>query len=737
MPLRMGQRISRTACANRGGAAVRCSLLLLLLVAAPALAAAEIERFLAQLQPADLVPGADRFGAIAGDPPAAPAYRGDELVGYVFLNSDAVNSSGYSGKPIHIAVGMTPQGQITGAMLLEHHEPIVLIGIPEKRMTGFIQDYVGLDVLGETAADQSPVDAISGATVTVMVIDDTLRRASRRVLHAMASGATGASEVPRRRLDLTQSGSQGWDQLLAEASVSHLRLTVGDVNEAFEKLGGKAAQRRERGAAGETFIDLYVALASAPVVGRSLLGGNEYRLLRDRLEAGHHAVLIGGRGRYSWRGSGYVRGGIFDRVKLIQGEEVIRFRDSDYKRIGDFVAEGAPDLPEIGLFTLPPGVTFDPSQPWRLELLVQRATGALEKRFIAFDATYTLPDKYLQPAARPVPQVTATGEAPTPAVEQPLWQRLWQIKTLQIAILLAGLAVLTLIFFFQDWLVRRPKLTDRVRIGFLLFTLLWIGWYADAQLSVVNVLALFNALITDFSWDYFLVDPLVFILWTAVAASLLFWGRGPFCGWLCPFGALQELLNRVAKLLRVPQYLVPWGLHERLWPLKYIIFLGLFGVSLYSLADAEVFAEVEPFKTAIILDFVREWPFVVYAAVLLIAGLFIERFFCRYLCPLGAALAIPGRLRMFEWLKRYHQCGNPCQRCANECMVQSIHPDGHINPNECHYCLHCQTLYYDDRRCPVVIQKRLKKERAEALSTKIGTAGEPPQTSTRPSSVRS
>ena len=63
-------------------------------------------------------------------------------------------------------------------------------------------------------------------------------------------------------------------------------------------------------------------------------------------------------------------------------------------------------------------------------------------------------------------------------------------------------------------------------------------------------------------------------------------------------------------------------------------------------------AEVEPFKTAIILKFVRDWPFVIYALALLAAGLFVERFFCRYLCPLGAALAIPGRMRMFEWLKR-------------------------------------------------------------------------------------
>jgi NosR/NirI family nitrous oxide reductase transcriptional regulator len=156
---------------------------------------------------------------------------------------------------------------------------------------------------------------------------------------------------------------------------------------------------------------------------------------------------------------------------------------------------------------------------------------------------------------------------------------------------------------------------------------------------------------------------------------------------------------------------LPWGLHERLWAVKYMIFLGLFGVSLASLQQAEILAEVEPFKTAIILDFVRAWPFVAYAAALLIAGLFVERFYCRYLCPLGAALAIPARLRMFDWLKRYKECGSPCQTCAHECMVGAIHPTGEINPNECLNCMHCQVLYQSEAKCPVVIRKLKRREK--------------------------
>ena len=156
-----------------------------------------------------------------------------------------------------------------------------------------------------------------------------------------------------------------------------------------------------------------------------------------------------------------------------------------------------------------------------------------------------------------------------------------------------------------------------------------------------------------------------------------------------------------------------------------MIFLGLFGVSLTSMTLAEQLAEVEPFKTAIILKFVRDWPFVVFAVALLVAGLFVERFYCRYLCPLGAALAIPARIRMFDWLRRYKECGSPCQTCANECPVQAIHPTGEINPNECVNCLHCQVLYQSEEKCPVVI--RQVKRRAKASETNLDMKlGKPP-----------
>ena len=693
----------------------------LISAASQAVAQNSLGSFLADKSPAELFPGADRIGRLQGDPPVAAAYAGEKKLGYLFLNSDFVDATGYSGKPIRILIDIDLNAVIVSAQIVEHHEPIVLAGIPEQRILDALNKYTGVDLaaLETGASQQSKVDVISGATVTSMVIDDTIIHAARSVSRRLGLGGLEAegeieqADGERASVDMQDRSIRSWQSLVDQGAVRRLRVTVEDVNTAFTQSGDTvAASRPESGDAADIFIELYAAMVSVPSIGLSLLGEGEYENLQKRLAPGQQAILLSGRGRYSFKGSGYVRGGIFDRFQIKQGDTSIRFHDYNYKRVRRIEGDGAPDFSENDIFVIPEDMQFDAASPWRLELLVGRATGPTSKAFVTFELPYELPQAFLKQPVAPVARARPAAGTKTP--ERPLWLILWKQKIWQVGVLSISLLLLTAIFFFQDWLVRRPKLTHRIRTGFLIFTLFGIGWYANAQLSVVNILTVFNALTSGFSWSYFLMEPLIFILWGAVAASLLFWGRGAFCGWLCPFGAMQELLNKIAKGLRIPQIKVPWWLHERLWALKYIIFLVLFGVSLHSLNWAERLAEVEPFKTAIVLKFSREWPYVLFAGGMLAAGLFIERFYCRYLCPLGAALAIPGKIRLFDWLKRYQGCGNPCQRCANECMVQAIHPEGNINPNECLYCLHCQEVYFDDHHCYVLVQRRLKHERRSA-----------------------
>ena len=94
---------------------------------------------------------ADRLGPVQDAPRVAPAYSGEQLVGYVYLNSDHVNSVGYSGRPIHILVGLDTEGTIVGLTLIDHHEPIVLIGIPESRVLDYMQAFIGYNPVRATA----------------------------------------------------------------------------------------------------------------------------------------------------------------------------------------------------------------------------------------------------------------------------------------------------------------------------------------------------------------------------------------------------------------------------------------------------------------------------------------------------------------------------------------------------------------------------------------------------------
>jgi polyferredoxin len=457
-------------------------------------------------------PDAEHMGEIDGTPPAAPLFRGQELLGYVFLSDEVVRIPAYSGKPISVLVGFDVAGVIRGVRIVDHQEPILLVGVTEENLTTYVDQYLGRNVFdrfkigGEERPGFITVDGISGATITVMVLNASITRAARTVAESrgvpLATGATA---------------------------------------------GGEAALRK--------------------------------------------------------------------------------------------------------------------AQP-----------------------------------------VEAT-------VDEPIWEGVWESRRARIWVLAAGLLVLTLILVLQDWLAWHATLLSYLRLAFLTYTLVFIGWYALAQLSVINVLTFISAFMGDFRWETFLIEPLTFILWGFVAVTLLLWGRGVYCGWLCPFGALQELTNKAAVHLGLRQFLVPALIHERLLAIKYIILLGLFALFLQSAADAVRYAEVEPFKTAITLRFQREWPFVAYALALIIVSLFNGKFFCKYLCPLGAALTIPSHFRIFDWLRRHRECGRPCQTCAVECPSQAIRPNGEINANECHYCLDCQVTYWDAYKCPPMVERRKRCER--------------------------
>jgi len=680
---------------------------LTLLAVCPNVWASELDQYLSPDNLTQVFPGADHVGNTSGQPSSAPVFSDNQLIGYIFLTSDIVNSTGYSGKPVKILAGIDLDGRISGALVVEHQEPILVLGIPGSALDTFIAQFKGKDLRHRVRVGGAPepgvsrVDMVSGATITSLVFGDSVMRSGRLVARSFGIIGPG-DELTPGDIDLETFAVADWPTLVENGYFTTMRLSKGDVAAAFAKR--EAPEEQDK-----LFIKLLTGLVSPAVVGQNLFGFANYNKLMADLGPDTYAIMVAGHGYYSFRGYNYRRSGVFERLQLVQGNKTIRLTREMHEPAPKLVIEKAPDFREISIFKMSSKSGFDPSKPWRLELLVEWNDSGGAQHFTGFPLNYVIPEVLLKASA------ASSVEMKQASMDRPLWERQWLENIPHIAILVIALTVLTGLLVFGDGVTRHGRSVDMFRVGFLVFTLVYLGWFVSAQLSVINVLTFIHSLMSDFSWGFFLVQPLIFILWGFVALVLLFWGRGVFCGWLCPFGALQELINRVAVYLKIPQLNVPFGVNERLWAIKYIVFLGLLALSLGPVELAEKMTEVEPFKTSISLKFVRAWPFVVYAVGILTASLFLNRIFCRYLCPLGAALAIPANNRMFDWLKRHHQCGVDCQVCAIRCPVQAIHPDGHIDLHECIYCLDCQSVYHDDTLCPPMVDQRRRRERRQAM----------------------
>jgi len=639
--------------------------------------------------------------------------KGDDIIGYSFETDDIALIPAYSGEPVNSLVSIDTDGKIIAVNVLEHHEPILLVGIPEHKLHTFTDQYAGLmstDLvkIGGQGEDESiHIDGLSGATVTVMVVNLGIMRAAKIV--AKNKGIIEFDEVDQQPIasikqDVFQK--ENWLELTGDGSIRRMVLNNKQIEHSFVGTEGELAEPLSEEESNAAFIDLYYTQLNIPTIGRNLIGDSEYKWLQNELKEGEHALALMGNG-FSFKGSGYVRGGIFDRIQIHQGDNVFSFRDLDQYRINDLYSEGSPRFKEMSIFVIRDHHKFDPGSEWEIELLVRRQTGPLDSIFSSFKTHYLPIEDYL---SRPIVEVKQNIS------DLPMWQQVWYAKQIPVTILIISMILIIIVIFLQDWLVTFPRFLHTFRRAFLIYTVLFVGWYSLGQVSIVNVLTFMNALMSDFHWETFLLDPIIFCIWMFIAVTLLLWGRGIFCGWLCPFGALQELVGELAVKLKISQYVVPFAIHERLWAIKYLILFALFGLSLESLQTAEVYAEVEPFKTVFLLNFDRDWPFILYASALIFVSIFSRKVYCRYVCPLGAAIAVPSGIRLFDWLKRRKECGEPCQLCAVECEIGAIEKNGDINLRECHHCLDCQVTYQNENKCPPLVakQKKLKRQKLKA-----------------------
>jgi NosR/NirI family nitrous oxide reductase transcriptional regulator len=633
--------------------------LFLLAIAANADAATLRERLTPDVL-AVVMPNAERLGDEEGSPPAIPVYKGNEVVAYVFSTLDVVRASGYSSVPFDVIAGVDLFGRITGAKAVFHNEPFILNdAIRQPQLDTFLAREAGSTIQG-AMVPALPPDFVAGATISARAMRGAVADAGRLVLRARVR----APQVSEPTLNREQYRRQTWNELLAEGAVVH---------------------RRVASPAGES--DLYAALFTPAAIGANLIGLNRYNEYMRRFPPGTQVIAVASSGAYDFLGDDYVRaekGYQFDRIRVRQGDKLFHFVNSDFLRLDTRAHEGFLSQQYAAIFALPP--TFDPLKEWQLELLAFTAAGSE----LSFPLIYRLPVSYvLMPDTKPVPA----------------WVEAWRDARTNIAILCGALLVLTLIFLFQDRLARSRLAHRLVRTGFLLFVLVWLGWAAGGQLSIINVMHYAVAPLRGFD-TALLLEPLILIIAAYTLVSLLLIGRGVFCGWLCPFGALQELLAQAARALRLPQWTPSAQLESRLRYGKYIAAALLLVLAFVSIESAESAAEIEPFKTAITAKFTRAWPYVGYALALLAIGLFTERAYCRFLCPLGGVLAALDRFHLLDRLRRRAECGSPCRLCEAACPVRAIEKSGRIATAECFQCLDCQVEYFDDQRCPPLVTAR-------------------------------
>jgi NosR/NirI family nitrite reductase transcriptional regulator len=626
------------------------------------------------------------------------------LLGHVGSTWEIAGSVGYSGRPIEMLVAISPAGRIVAAELVHHAEPILTLGLSDADIARFVGGFSGVDLAAPAesaeAAEQAAPDIISRATVSTGVIRDGILRTGRTL--AIARGAVDAG-----RIDRTSFVPTDWEMLIADGAVAQVQSSRDEAATAFA--GAKVPVTPGEGA----FLDLWVALLDPPTIGQNLLGSSLFTRVVGGLGAGDVALFVGSQGIQSHRGTAWKKTQVFDRLSVVQGENRYQLTDEGYIRVDRLALEDAPPMKERSIFQLGDG--FDPLEPFRVEVSATRPAASGEDLRFVVGLDYALPQAFI---------------LPPPAAPEPLWKTTWRNRIPAVIGVATMLVVLTMMLFLQELLVARPRLWRWFRYGFLTVSLVWLGWGVNGQLSVVQVVAFLQSLLSGFRWETFLIEPVIFILWGFVALGLLFWGRGVYCGWLCPFGALQELTNAIAQRFKVPQISVPQALHERLWTIKYTLFVSILALSFYSMELAITLAEAEPFKTAISLRMIRAWPFVMFVVAILVAGLFIERFYCRYLCPLGAALAIPAKLKIFDWLHRRPQCGRECRLCEERCTVGAIDSVGRINANECVLCLRCQVIYNDRNTCPTLI-KRARSEEARNAAIEQARAARAAKEQTR------
>ncbi len=213
----------------------------------------------------------------------------------------------------------------------------------------------------------------------------------------------------------------------------------------------------------------------------------------------------------------------------------------------------------------------------------------------------------------------------------------------------------------------------------------------------------------------------MWLLLAFVTMSLLL--RKAFCGWLCPVGTLSEWLWRAGRSIFRRNYRLPRWLDTGLRSVKYVL-LALFG---YAVASMPATA-LEQFLTSPyglvadvkMLNFFRYMSVTaaVTLAVLALASIFVQNFWCRYLCPYGALVGLASLMSPARITRNQESCVD-CGLCARACPSRlPVDKLIQIRSAECTGCLDCVAA------CPVAntLDLRVARRRVPAWAMAVGIA---------------
>ena len=262
-----------------------------------------------------------------------------------------------------------------------------------------------------------------------------------------------------------------------------------------------------------------------------------------------------------------------------------------------------------------------------------------------------------------------------PAVES--WREILLPQALDLALLTAFMALALVSFFRKS--VALKYVTFVAAVGYLGFT-------KSTLVSVSDVFRLTDLSVPEFKYSLAWYAFMLFVVVTTVL-----WGR-VYCGRVCAFGALTQLMDPlIPRTMRVE---IPVRIEKYANLIKYGV---LAAVLVYFIVTRDVALPVryvEPFWMFGLFGSTAMW---IGLAVLLAATVFVRNLYCRFLCPVGAALGIISNLTVFR-IKRWSEC-NTCKICEKTCEWGAIRGPK-IVASECVRCDDCERLYMDQKKCP-------------------------------------